>query len=187
MAMADARGITVGLGSDVGAGPSLSMLREMANACFASKARSALEEEARSRLGEFREEFARLPGGLALYQRVLERLGLGGPVRVVTPEQALYMATLGGARALGAGDETGSLEPGKWADFVVIDLRPVDPAFGETARTPEEVLSQIVFRADSRAVVATYAGGRAVYSSGTAPDHCRPRPPHPVSRLLPSA
>ena len=163
MAMADARGITVGLGSDVGAGPSLSMLREMENACFASKARSALGEVAQSRLGEFRDEFARLPEGLGLYQRLLDRLGLAGPVRVVTPAQALYMATLGGARALGVGDETGSLEPGKWADFVVIDLRAVDPAFGETARTPEEVLSQIVFRADSRAVVATCVGGRARY------------------------
>jgi 5-methylthioadenosine/S-adenosylhomocysteine deaminase len=37
--------------------------------------------------------------------------------------QALEMATLGGARALGMQDEIGSLEIGKRADLIVVDFR----------------------------------------------------------------
>ena len=43
----------------------------------------------------------------------------------VTAEEVLEMATIHGARALGLEDEVGSLEMGKKADFVVLDVRRV--------------------------------------------------------------
>jgi 5-methylthioadenosine/S-adenosylhomocysteine deaminase len=54
---------------------------------------------------------------------------------VLAPEDLLAVATNGGARALGYGEELGSLEPGKKADIVLLDpgaldLQPVyDPLF----------------------------------------------------------
>ena len=38
---------------------------------------------------------------------------------------ALYMATLGGASALGRGTQTGSLEPGKAADLIALDMQAI--------------------------------------------------------------
>ena len=40
--------------------------------------------------------------------------------------QALRMATLDGARALGLGDSVGSIEKGKWADLACIDLQHIN-------------------------------------------------------------
>lgn len=42
-----------------------------------------------------------------------------------TPEQSLYTATLGNAKILGIGDETGSIEAGKSADIVFTEDNPV--------------------------------------------------------------
>ena len=45
-----------------------------------------------------------------------------GRADALTAAQALRMATLGGAEAIGLGGETGSLTPGKAADVTVLDL-----------------------------------------------------------------
>jgi len=66
---------------------------------------------------------------VAYLQKLLHR-----DATVVTAEQVLEAATIGGARALGMGELTGSIEPGKRADFIVVrtdgpnwvpDLNPV--------------------------------------------------------------
>jgi guanine deaminase len=44
-------------------------------------------------------------------------------------KEALYLATLGGAQALGISDEIGSFEPGKDADFVVVDGNVVQEVY----------------------------------------------------------
>jgi Tol biopolymer transport system component len=44
----------------------------------------------------------------------------------MTPHEVLRAATLGSATAIGRQDELGSLEPGKYADFVVLDANPLD-------------------------------------------------------------
>ena len=159
MARAKGRGITVGLGTDVGAGPSLSMFDEMQSACFASRARYAMERSAASRLGAMREEFEALPGGADLLARVLARLELDDSVLLVDPVHAFHLATLGGAQALGMADEIGSLTPGKWADFVVVRPPVTEAASGEANRTPRETLSQIVYGTDPSAIAATFVGG----------------------------
>ena len=43
-----------------------------------------------------------------------------------TPMEALYAATMGSARAIGRSGEVGSLEPGKFADILILDADPRD-------------------------------------------------------------
>ncbi|AXG81748.1 amidohydrolase [Streptomyces paludis] len=57
----------------------------------------------------------------AVRQAALIHKAAGDPT-AVGAEQAVRMATIEGARALGLGDELGSLEAGKRADLVVLDL-----------------------------------------------------------------
>ena len=47
--------------------------------------------------------------------------GVLWPEQAITAEEALEVFTVNGARAMGLGEETGSLEVGKSADFVVLD------------------------------------------------------------------
>ena len=69
---------------------------------------------------------------------------------------ALEMATVGGARCLGLDDALGTLEPGKLADLVVVDMD--DPAL-----TPSyDPIDTLVYSASRRMVAATYLAGERV-------------------------
>ena len=52
----------------------------------------------------------------------LMQKGLHGDPTIITAQQVLQMATIGGARAIGLGDEVGSIEIGKKADLVLLDM-----------------------------------------------------------------
>lgn len=102
-----------------------------------------------NRLDNF--EMMRLAGLLA-------KLRLG-PEALPAP-QIVEMATIGGARALGLGDQIGSLEPGKLADLVVLDLRRPHAA------PSDDLYTQIVYSASASDVETVLVGGQPVVEHG---------------------
>jgi 5-methylthioadenosine/S-adenosylhomocysteine deaminase len=52
--------------------------------------------------------------------------GVSGDASAMDAASTLRMATLGGARAMGLADRIGSIEPGKAADLVLVDLDPLE-------------------------------------------------------------
>jgi 5-methylthioadenosine/S-adenosylhomocysteine deaminase len=72
--------------------------------------------------------------------------GISGNPVVVPARTALAMATRMGAQALHIGDRTGSLEKGKRADLLLLDLKEVH-ASPKFERSPESVYSRIVYSA----------------------------------------
>ncbi|HVS30459.1 MAG TPA: guanine deaminase [Thermoanaerobaculia bacterium] len=120
-------GVIVGLGSDIGAGTTPSMLTAMADA-----------------------------------YKVQQVQGIS-----LTPFQLWYLATLGGARALSLDSETGSLERGKSADFLIFDLRatPLLQLRSERVGGVEDLLAGLVFMGDDRAVAKAFIAGREVWSA----------------------
>ena len=83
----------------------------------------------------------------------------------LTPIELWYLATLGGARALSLSQESGSLERGKSADFLILDLRatPLIAMRSERAQSIEELLSGLIFLGDDRVVRSAWIAGREVW------------------------
>ena len=85
----------------------------------------------------------------------LHKLSSNDP-RVVPAEDALALATIGGARALHMADQIGSLEEGKRADLVVVDL-------GELHQTPRyNIYSHLVYATKASDVRTVVIEGRVV-------------------------
>jgi guanine deaminase len=82
-----------------------------------------------------------------------------------TAMELFHMATRGNARLLHLDKEIGALEPGKWADIVVLDPRatPVLAGRQELSRSLEDVLFSLMILGDDRAVRATYVAGRKLH------------------------
>ena len=85
----------------------------------------------------------------------LHKLSSNDP-KVVTAEEALAMATIGGARALHMDAEIGSLEEGKRADLVVVDL----DALHQTPRY--NIYSHLVYATKASDVRTVVIEGRVV-------------------------
>jgi guanine deaminase len=119
-------GVVVGLGSDIGAGTTPSMLNAMADAYKVQSVQNVS----------------------------------------LSPFHLWYLATLGGARALSLDDEIGSLEAGKSADFLVLDLKatPLISMRSERASSIEDLLAGLIFMGDDRLVKQAFVAGRAVHA-----------------------
>lgn len=126
-------GLRIGLGSDVAGGPELNMWQVMRSAVETQAARHILD-------------------------RSIPRLSAG---------EAFYLATQGGAEALGKDTLIGSFEIGKEADVVVLDLASITPYGRKTnphaSLSVEDVITLLVHRGHSSAVVETFVRGRSIY------------------------
>src|SRR3984893_1177446 len=66
-------------------------------------------------------------GGPGRFQGYFEHLELEYETKAgLTPMQALVSATSGAAKAINIGEQVGTLEKGKWADFLVLSANPLD-------------------------------------------------------------
>ncbi len=121
--------VKVGLGTDVGAGTSFSLLQTAGEAYKVAQLRK----------------------------------------QKLSPFQALFLATLGGARALGLEDKIGNFEAGKEADFIVIDPKSTELlAFrnSEATTTLEELAAKVftlMVVGSDRSICATYILGNLAY------------------------
>ncbi len=116
-----ARPVHVGLGTDVGAGTSFSMLATLNEAYKAAQLTGSALDGARG----------------------------------------WYLATLGAARALDLDEHIGSLQPGRDADFIVIDpaATPLLKLRTDRCESIDELLFVLMTMGDDRAVRDTYVSG----------------------------
>ena len=130
--LARARGhkIPVGLGTDVGAGTSFSLLTTI------NEAYKVLQLQQHS----------------------------------LASTAGLYLASLGAARTLGIDDKVGNLQPGKEADFVVLDntATPLLAHRVSNASSIEDALFIHMMLGDDRCIRATYVLGEPAYKKADA-------------------
>ena len=124
LAQADMHAVAVGIGSDIGAGTSFSILYTLGEAY---------------KVGQLR--------GTSL-----------------DPFRALYLATAGGAKAIGLGNRIGGLMPGQEADFVLLDCAAT-PLLKRrtTGASLHDRLFALQILGDDRAIAATYLAGWLAY------------------------
>jgi cytosine/adenosine deaminase-related metal-dependent hydrolase len=93
-------------------------------------------------------------------QALLAHRGDPDPSRWVSAEEALWMATRGGAACLGR-DDIGSLAPGKAADLILVETRRLS-----YAGAGSDILAALVFTPFPEPVHTAMVGGRIVVDGG---------------------
>jgi 5-methylthioadenosine/S-adenosylhomocysteine deaminase len=87
---------------------------------------------------------------------------LFGDVAIRTAADVLRMATIGGARCLGLDHAIGSLEQGKKADVILVDLRK---AWCQPVRT-ENLIANLVYNANGGDVTHVFVDGELLVREG---------------------
>ncbi|WP_312945479.1 TRZ/ATZ family hydrolase [Stutzerimonas kunmingensis] len=85
---------------------------------------------------------------------------VAGSATALDAHRALRMATLNGARALGIDEHTGSLEIGKFADLVALDLS------GLAQQPVYDPVSQLIYSTSRDAVRHVWVGGKQLLERG---------------------
>ena len=90
--------------------------------------------------------------------------GVSGDASALDAATTLRMATLGGARAMGLGDRTGSIEPGKLADLTCVDMDPLE------TQPMYHAISQLVYATGRHQVSDVWIGGVRKLDAGALVD-----------------
>ena len=152
-----------------GASVSLAPSSEMASGFGAPPIQELIDRGIRPGLGVDNEGMA--PGDLFAQMRAaisiqhatlfdLKLAGKAGVPKLLTTRDVIRYATSDGARVAGLGDVTGSLEPGKQADIVILrtdrpNISPVNDPIGA-----------VVWGMDTSNIDWVFAGGRALMRNG---------------------
>jgi guanine deaminase len=102
------------------------------------------------------------------YQQSSRRTLTPSEPPVPGPLEWLRLGTLGGAEALGLGEVIGSLEAGKEADLIAVDVEMGAPPGADTTAEVEEVVSRLIFRERHGMVRAAWVRGRRLEAEAPA-------------------
>ena len=97
---------------------------------------------------------------LGFFQHNSRAVISGDDAPVPDPLEWIRLGTLGGAQALGLDDVIGSLEPGKEADLIAVDLELGRPPMAAACRDVDEIASRLIFRERAGMVRAAWVRGR---------------------------
>jgi 5-methylthioadenosine/S-adenosylhomocysteine deaminase len=104
--------------------------------------------------GFFLDMFENLRSVFLVHKGVLRDAG------VLPADKVIEMATINGAKALGLENEIGSIEPGKKADIIIVDLK------SPTLILPENLTSQIVYLGSKDCVETVIVDGKIIVENG---------------------
>ena len=110
------------------------------------------------------------PPSVRIIINEMKNVALFNKIKSADPEvlpawKALRMATIEGARAISLGDSIGSLEEGKSADFIAIDLRKPTmlPVYTKPMRN---IVPNFVYSARGDEVILSVVDGKVIYRNG---------------------
>jgi 5-methylthioadenosine/S-adenosylhomocysteine deaminase len=86
--------------------------------------------------------------------------GISGDAQAANACQVLDMMTINAARALGLGERTGSIEPGKQADLCALDLSAPE------TQPLHHVVSQLIYAASRRQFTDVWVAGKRLLEGG---------------------